>query len=73
MNLKDALNVVHVKEIALQWQFSCKNVKDADVYGTLEHDLKIHKVIAVVASNNVIVYCNSSNPLVGIIGRGGIR
>ena len=48
MNLKDALSVVHVKEIAPQWRFSYKSVKGAVVYGMLELDLKILRVIVVV-------------------------
>jgi hypothetical protein len=48
MNLKDALSVVHAREIAPQWQFFCKSVKDVVVYGTLDLDLKIHRIIVVV-------------------------
>jgi hypothetical protein len=47
--LKDALNVVLVNETVLQWQSSSKSGKDVGVCGMLEPDLKILKIIAVVA------------------------
>ena len=51
MMLIDALNVVLVKEIAPQWLFFSKNVRDVGVYGMLEPDLKILRVITAVDKN----------------------